>query len=174
MSLETLDNKDRQLAQAQGGNFRSSDDGAQQLLDGARATAAELGLAYAGSVTPPQAWQLTRSGAAFLVDVRSFEEYKFVGHVPSSLHVPWATGTALNRNPRFVKELEAKVKDKDAIVLLLCRSGNRSALAAEAAHKAGFTNVFNVAEGFEGDLNERLHRGTVNGWRRHDLPWEQD
>lgn len=174
MSLETLDNKDRQLAQAQGGNFRSSDDGAQQLLDGARATAAELGLAYAGSVTPPQAWQLTRSGAAFLVDVRSFEEYKFVGHVPSSLHVPWATGTALNRNPRFVKELEAKVKDKDAIVLLLCRSGNRSALAAEAAHKAGFTNVFNVTEGFEGDLNERLHRGAVNGWRRYDLPWEQD
>ncbi len=174
MSLETLDNKDRQHAQAQGGNFRSSDEGAQQLLDGARATAAELGLTYAGSVTPPQAWQLTRSGAAFLVDVRSFEEYKFVGHVPSSLHVPWATGTALNRNPRFVKELEAKVKDKDAIVLLLCRSGNRSALAAEAAHKAGFTNVFNVTEGFEGDLNERLHRGAVNGWRRYDLPWEQD
>ena len=171
MTLETLETHQ---AQDDRDGLPPSDSGSHPVLARARAAAAEHGLAYAGSVTPPQAWQLARSGAAFLVDVRSVEEYRFVGHVPGSLHVPWATGTSLNRNPRFVKELEAKVKAKDAIVLLLCRSGNRSALAAEAAHKAGFTNVFNVAEGFEGDLNERLHRGTVNGWRRHDLPWEQD
>ena len=171
MTLETLDIQPGHEASS---SLPSDDDRVQNLLASARAAGGQQGLAYAGSVTPPQAWQLTRSGAVFLVDVRTVEEYKFVGHVPGSLHVPWATGTSLNRNPRFVKELEAKVKDKDAIVLLLCRSGNRSALAAEAAHKAGFTNVFNVAEGFEGDLNERLHRGTVNGWRHHDLPWEQD
>jgi rhodanese-related sulfurtransferase len=118
-----------------------------------------------------------QKGQAALVDVRSGEERKFVGHVPESLHVAWATGTALTRNPRFVRELEAKLaKDggKDAVVLLLCRSGKRSALAAEAAAKAGFTNVFNVLEGFEGEIDERQHRGGADGWRFHQLPWVQD
>jgi len=59
-------------------------------------------------------------------------------------------------------------------VLLLCRSGKRSALAAEAATKAGFTSVFNVLEGFEGELNEAQHRGTADGWRFRGLPWVQD
>jgi rhodanese-related sulfurtransferase len=93
--------------------------------------------------------------------------------VPDSLHVAWASGTALTRNPRFVRELEAKVK-KTELVILLCRSGKRSALAAEAATKAGFTSVFNVSEGFEGDINEDQHRGFSNGWRFRDLPWVQD
>jgi len=109
--------------------------------------------------------------------VRSAEERKFVGHVPDSLHVPWATGTALTRNPRFVRELEAKVAkagNKEAVVLLLCRSGKRSALAAEAAAKAGFTRVFNVREGFEGEIDAHQHRGVADGWRFHGLPWVQD
>ena len=59
-------------------------------------------------------------------------------------------------------------------VLLLCRSGKRSDLAAEAAAKAGFTNVFNVLEGFEGEIDEQRHRGSLGGWRAHDLPWVQD
>lgn len=144
------------------------------LLAQARSDAAASGLPFAGSVTPTQAWQLFSNDQALLVDVRSTEEWKFVGHVPGTIHVPWATGTALNRNPRFVKELEAKTGSKDAVILLLCRSGNRSALAAEAAHKAGFTNVFNVSEGFEGDLNDHGQRGAHNGWRHHGLPWKQD
>jgi rhodanese-related sulfurtransferase len=92
-----------------------------------------------------------------------------------SLHVPWATDTALNRNPCFAKALDAKVGPKsgnERPVLLLCRSGKRSALAAAA--KAGIANVFNVQEGFEGDTDERRERGHFNGWRFHSLPWEQD
>ncbi|MDT9002003.1 rhodanese-like domain-containing protein [Paucibacter sp. APW11] len=145
----------------------------QALLEAARASARAAGLPYAGGVTPPQAWALVQAGAAQLVDVRSGEERKFVGHVPGSQHVAWATGTALTRNPRFVRELEAKV-DKTALVLLLCRSGKRSALAAEAAAKAGFTQVFNVLEGFEGELDARQQRGHADGWRFHGLPWQQD
>ncbi|MOA55372.1 hypothetical protein D3C78_1791530 [compost metagenome] len=97
--------------------------------------------------------------------------------MPDSLHVAWASGTALTRNPRFVRELEAKVAaagGKEAVVLLLCRSGKRSALAAEAAAKAGFTHVFNVLEGFEGEIDARQHRGGSDGWRFHGLPWVQD
>jgi len=89
------------------------------------------------------------------------------------LHVAWASGTSLNRNPRFVRELEAKT-GKDAVVLLLCRSGNRSALAAEAATKAGFTQVYNVLEGFEGEIDAQQRRGGQNGWRFHALPWVQE
>ena len=143
------------------------------VLDRVRQEARRSGLPYAGSVPPLEAWALVQAGAAVLVDVRSAEERKFVGQVPGSQHVAWATGTALTRNPRFVRELEAKVR-KDEPVLLLCRSGKRSALAAEAATKAGFTSVFNVLEGFEGELDSQQRRGTADGWRFRGLPWVQD
>jgi rhodanese-related sulfurtransferase len=142
-------------------------------LEAARAAAQSAGLGYAGGVSPALAWELFAGGEAVLVDVRSAEERKFVGLVPDSLHVPWASGTSLTRNPRFVRELEAKT-GKDAVVLLLCRSGKRSVLAAEAATKAGLTNVFNVLEGFEGEINAKGHRGTGDGWRFRGLPWVQD
>jgi rhodanese-related sulfurtransferase len=90
------------------------------------------------------------------------------------VHVPWASGTALTRNPRFARELEARVGGKDKLVLLLCRSGKRSALAAEAAAKAGLAFAFSVLEGFEGDLDHRQQRGHLNGWRQRGLPWVQD
>lgn len=143
-------------------------------LVAARKQAATAGLAYAGGVPPQQAWTLISSGAASLLDVRTGEERKFVGHVPGGLHVAWATGTALTRNPRFVREVEAKVKDKSTVLLLLCRSGKRSVAAAEVLAKAGFSNVFNVLEGFEGDLDQHQHRGTADGWRFRALPWVQD
>ncbi|PEQ14807.1 rhodanese-like domain-containing protein, partial [Piscirickettsia salmonis] len=100
-------------------------------LEQARAAALGQHLPYAGGVSPVDAWTLAQNGDAVLVDVRSAEERKFVGHIPGTVHVPWATGTSLTRNPRFVRELEAKVASaggKDAVVLLLCRSGKRSAL----------------------------------------------
>lgn len=142
-------------------------------LEAAQSAARSAGLPYAGSVTPQQAWALHHAGEAVLVDVRTNEERKFVGHVPGTLHVAWATGTSLTRNPRFVRELEAKA-GKGAALVLLCRSGNRSAQAAEAAAKAGFAHVFNVSEGFEGELDEAGHRGLRNGWRFHGLPWVQE
>ena len=147
---------------------------AQEALQTLEAEATFRQLPYTGLVPPRLAWALFEAGDALLVDVRSAEERKFVGHVPSSLHVAWATGTALTRNPRFVRELEAKVGGKDRTVLLLCRSGKRSALAAEAAAKAGFTHVFNVLEGFEGELDAQGHRGNSDGWRHRNLPWVQD
>ena len=65
-----------------------------QTLESARALARAVGLPYAGGVTPALAWALFEQGKALLVDVRSTEERKFVGHVPGSLHVAWATGTS--------------------------------------------------------------------------------
>ena len=143
------------------------------VLTQARAVARQEALPYAGGVTPQQAWALVQAGTAVLVDVRSAEERKFVGAVPGSVHVAWATGTSLTRNPRFVRELEAKVA-KGAVLLLLCRSGKRSALAAAAATQAGFGNAFNVLEGFEGEIDACGRRGSLGGWRLRGLPWSQD
>ncbi|KAF1030088.1 MAG: Sulfurtransferase [Burkholderia plantarii] len=147
---------------------------AHAILDRAREAARAGGLSYGGGVAPADAWALASAGEALLIDVRTAEERKFVGQVPDSLHVAWANGTALTRNPRFVRELEARAGGKEAVILLLCRSGNRSAQAADAAAKAGFTQVFNVLEGFEGDLDDARRRGGHNGWRFHGLPWIQD
>jgi rhodanese-related sulfurtransferase len=124
-------------------------------------------------VHPREAWELFSHDEAQLIDVRSNEEQKFVGSVFGALSVPWATGTGLIRNPRFVREVEQKVKKTD-VLLLLCRSGKRSALAARALTEAGFENVFNIAEGFEGELDEKQQRGRLGGWRSHGLPWVQD
>lgn len=143
------------------------------LLVAARAAAGQRNLPYAGGVTPDQAWELAGKGDAILIDVRSGEERTFVGKVPGTLHVAWASGTALTRNPRFARELEQKVGKQEA-VLLLCRSGKRSALAAEVATKAGFAHVFNVLEGFEGELDAQQQRGKQDGWRFRGLPWTQE
>jgi rhodanese-related sulfurtransferase len=146
---------------------------AASLLQNARAQAVQKGLDYAGDVTPQEAHELLLSGAARLVDVRTPEERKFVGFVPDSIAVAWATGTSFTRNPRFVRELEGKAR-KDEVLLFVCRSGSRSEQAAQAAARAGFKQAFNVAEGFEGELDQQQHRGTITGWRHHGLPWIQD
>ncbi len=143
-------------------------------LDKARHEARLNGLRFAGSLPPITAWGLVQAGAAQLVDVRSAEEFRFVGHVPGAINVPWATGISLTPNPRFVRELEAKLNKRDAPVLLLCRSGKRSAQAAEAATRGGLPQVFNVLEGFEGEIDAYSQRGQGDGWRFHGLPWMQD
>lgn len=148
-------------------------EGLPETLEAARQEAVKEGLNYAGKISPDEAWKLFVNGHAHLVDVRAAEERKFVGHVPNTLHVAWQTGPALIKNPRFLRELENKLS-KDTVILLLCRSGKRSAAAAEAATAAGFKHVFNIREGFEGDLNENQQRGSSGGWRQRGLPWVQD
>jgi len=143
------------------------------LLEKAIRAARAARLPFAGSVPPAEAWALVESGRAVLVDVRSSEERRFVGYVPGSLHVAWATGIALARNPRFLRELESHVGKSD-VLLMLCRSGKRSALAAAAATAIGFTAAFQVEEGFEGDLDGAGQRGRLGGWRLHGLKWVQD
>ena len=137
------------------------------ILDAAHERAQLLGLPYAGDVTPQEAWQLFSRKLALLIDVRTAEERTNVGYVPGSFHVAWATGAAMERNPRFVRELESKA-DKLDVILFLCRSGKRSVAAAAAVSRLGFKNVFNVTEGFEGV------QGHGNGWRAHGLPWVQE
>ena len=144
-----------------------------QIFNDSKQRVEEHYLEFTGTVLPQEAWALFQAGEVVIVDVRTSEERKFVGYVEDTIHIPWATGTALSRNPRFTKELETKV-GKDKIILLLCRSGKRSAAAANVAFNAGFENIYNIDQGFEGDLDENNHRGSFNGWRFHGLPWRQE
>ena len=78
------------------------------------------------------------------------------------------------RNQNFlaaVKErLEEKGLTRDDKVFLMCRSGGRSASAADLLSEAGFTNVFSVVDGYEGDMAKNGKR-ILNGWKNSDLPW---
>ncbi len=143
------------------------------LLERARHRSQTFGAPFAGLVYPPEAWALVQSGAGVLIDVRTPEERKYVGRVPETPHVAWRFGPDMAPNPHFVEQVQA-IASKDKPVLLLCRSGIRSASAAEALTQAGYANAINVLEGFEGELDSHQQRGTYNGWRYHGLPWIQD
>jgi rhodanese-related sulfurtransferase len=144
----------------------------EQVLDIARTRFEATHGGYAGAVTPAEAWQLVRAGAARLVDVRTAAELRYVGRVPGALHVEWH-GKDRADVQRFVAELRAHVEPDD-VVLFLCRSAVRSHHAAGVADAAGFDQAFNVLEGFEGQRNHLQQRGLIDGWRRQGLPWIQD
>ncbi len=144
----------------------------EQIFDLATVRRLELDLDYAGAVTPPEAWQLVVSRAAALIDVRTAAEFKFVGRVPQSVNVEWRGEDPAPR-AKFIDDLR-RIADPDAPLLFLCRSAVRSDAAAAAATEAGFTRVYNVLEGFEGQRDAAQQRGHINGWRRAGLPWIQD
>jgi rhodanese-related sulfurtransferase len=129
------------------------------------------GLPYAGAVTPAEAHELMKAGARF-VDVRTRPELQYVGKVPDALAIEWQTWPGSKPNPQFLAEL-AKYVGKDEPVLFLCRSGARSHSAAEAAAREGWTQAYNILEGFEGDKDAQGHRNTLGGWRKAGLPWTQ-
>ncbi|MBU6485481.1 MAG: rhodanese-like domain-containing protein [Betaproteobacteria bacterium] len=109
---------------------------------------------------------------AVMIDCRSEMEYLFVGHPAGAHHVAWNEAPDWEVNPHFVGQVK-KVASMNRPVVLICRSGQRSTAAGEELEKAGFTEVYNVVDGFEGPLDEDHHRGTIGGWRKEGLPWEQ-
>ncbi|CAN3126775.1 rhodanese-like domain-containing protein [Mycobacterium sp. smrl_JER01] len=139
-------------------------------------------MSYAGDITPEQAWTLlSENPDAVLVDVRTDAEWRFVG-VPdlSSLQrdavfIEW-NRTDGTRNDGFVDDLVQQVGVDDSAgerpVVFLCRSGNRSIGAAEAATAAGIGPSYNILDGFEGNLDQNRHRGAT-GWKAVGLPWTQ-
>ena len=125
------------------------------------------------SLKPKDAHALLRADPqAVLIDCRARAEYQYVGHPPGAQHVSWNDVPDWEINPRFVAQVKA-IARMDQPVVLICRAGNRSLAAGQALERAGFTDVCNVLDGFEGPLDERHHRNTIAGWRRDGLPWEQ-
>ena len=138
-------------------------------------------MSYAGDITPHQAWTLLNDHPdAVLVDVRTEAEWRFVG-VPDlsglgrhAVFLEWNT-SAGTHNEQFAAQLRdqiAPAEDPARPVIFLCRSGQRSIGAAQAATGIGITPAYNVLDGFEGQLDADGHRGGA-GWRATGLPWRQ-
>lgn len=144
-----------------------------EMLDAAQARASEKELPYVGALLPKEAYALLQSApGAKLVDVRTRAECDYVGRVPGAVQIEWQRYPNGQPNPDFLVELQAQV-DREALVMFLCRSGARSHAAASTAAAAGYTQAFNILEGFEGDKDQQGHRNSVGGWRFAGLPWAQ-
>lgn len=137
---------------------------------------------YAGDVTAREAWdELMKNPGAVLFDVRTKVEWQLIGQPDLSsidrepIYLQWVTAEGVNKN--FVAEVEAALNElgtaKDAPIYFMCQSGGRSKMAAMQLAEKGYTASYNVAEGFEGDLDEEKHRNSVSGWKVAGLPWTQ-
>jgi rhodanese-related sulfurtransferase len=140
---------------------------AAAILERAGARAKQMGLRYAGAVTPREAHELAERGAAKIVDVRTPPEWREVGHVADAPLIEWPRNGPPEAYQAFLDAVRAKF-DPSEKLLFLCRSGVRSHHAAELAANAGFQNAYNVLEGFEGEQGAGF-----NGWRAAGLPWRQ-
>lgn len=146
-------------------------------------------------LTPRQAYAMkTQEGrkVAFF-DIRTRAEAMYVGMAgPVDALIPFVEHQELMlewddaRNiyklepfQDFLPEVERRLAElglvgKDAPIILMCRSGDRSAKAADRLQAAGYTRVYSVAEGFEGDLAQsgpKAGQRVVNGWKNAELPW---
>ena len=116
---------------------------------------------------------LNESTDAKLIDTRTFIEFSFIGHPIGAIHIPLKRPPNWQVLPDFIERVEKEVPNKATAIVLLCRSGARSMQAAELLQQAGYNDLYNMEEGFEGDKDDNNHRGTLGGWRFHGLPWEQ-
>jgi rhodanese-related sulfurtransferase len=145
-------------------------------------------------LTPQQAYEMKKAnpkGVAFF-DVRTRAEAMYVGWpsdadalVPYVEHPELMTEWddkrfmyKLEPNQEFVPELERRLKDmglgKDATIILICRSGDRSSKAQDRLQQSGYSKVYGIAEGFEGDTAKegaKAGQRVVNGWKNASLPW---
>jgi len=126
------------------------------------------------------------------IDVRTQAEIAFVGiptvvdaNIPYEVIEDWNQWDEKGKtfkmtvNDNFVSAVEKRIKakglNKQSPVILMCRSGYRSADAANLLAKAGYKNVFNLVDGFEGDKAESgKGQRVVNGWKNSDLPWSDE
>jgi rhodanese-related sulfurtransferase len=142
-------------------------------------------------LTSTEAYQVATSEKVLFVDVRTRAEVNFLGMpTVADANIPYMeldqfyawdekkSSYKLDVNSAFMTELsnrlEQKGMGKDGKIIVMCRSGDRSAAAANFLAKAGFKNVYSVVDGFEGDLaNDGPNKGqrVVNGWRNNKLPW---
>ena len=140
------------------------------------------------NATPPQAYEMLLKDPAhtFIVDVRTQPEYQFIGHPVGAYNIPvkflsnrcTEKGYPEVDNAEFEQDLLTRFNPKTDRLLLLCRSGSRSCVAANLAVKAGFSEdkVFNVMGGFEGDKIKNKNSAydgqrKLGGWRNEGLPW---
>jgi rhodanese-related sulfurtransferase len=120
-----------------------------------------------------------------ILDVRTPEEFLFVGHPTMAWKIPVAAQTyewdaakgqfPMKPLPDFVSRVQEVAKPDDT-VMVMCRSGGRSAMAVNLLAQAGFKHVYNIIDGMEGDVVEdptSVFQGQrlKNGWKNSGCPW---
>ena len=132
------------------------------------------------NIPPQQVWQALRENPqAQMVDVRTDAEWTYVGLADLTAAgkqpalIAWQIFPRMEVNAGFVDALKDAGFTPEHHIYFLCRSGVRSLAAAQAARAAGFTHVFNCADGFEGTADADGHRGKLGGWKASGLPWRQ-
>ncbi len=129
-------------------------------------------------------WRANPDGVHIL-DVRTPSEYIFVGHALMARNIPVRffsgdldvvkMGPVMPWNESFVQEVKNRYGETDTI-MVMCRSGGRSAAAVNKLAEAGFKRVYNIIDGFEGDGirsrdPQQNGKRIVNGWRNAGAPW---
>ena len=130
-------------------------------------------MSYTADLSPAEAHALlTEREDAVLIDCRTQAEWTFVGvpDVDDARFVEWTRYPDGSRNENFVRDVAGGL-GPDQPIIVLCRTGGRSAAGATALTEAGFNEVYNVLDGFEGHPDENGHR--TGGWRGAGLPWKQ-
>lgn len=132
------------------------------------------------NVPPLRVWEALRGEPkAQLVDVRTDAEWNFVGLPDLAplgkqvVPIQWQVYPNMSVNGAFVNQLKEVGFTPEHHIYFICRSGQRSHAAAQAARDAGYPHAFNVSEGFEGAVDANGHRGKANGWKAAGLPWRQ-
>lgn len=146
------------------------------VLQSAQQRSKDNNFSYAGAFSPQEAFSVLQANPkAQLVDVRTKAELELVGRVPDAINVEWATFPGMVANPDFAKQLAEQLNqadlDKNSVIIFMCRTGGRSHNAASVAATLGFTQAYNMLEGFEGEANQLKQRTLVNGWKHAGLPW---
>jgi rhodanese-related sulfurtransferase len=137
---------------------------------------------YAGDLCCAEGWKaLEDDPTAVLIDVRTQVEWQLIGKPDLSslgkepVYLQWVTMQGVNKN--FVEELKAALEErgisKDTALYFMCQSGGRSKMAAMQLTEQGYSRCYNLADGFEGDLDEHQHRNSISGWKVAGLPWTQ-
>lgn len=138
-------------------------------------------------LTPTEAHAaLEQTPEIVFVDVRDPREATFVG-LPNSVDavvpllivgdkfLPEKGKYAMTPNPAFLDQVAEVVaregRDKDDILFVTCQAGGRTAKAVNALAKAGYSQVYALFEGIEGDLDKETGHRDLNGWKNSGLPW---
>ena len=128
------------------------------------------------SLSPQEAFAMTRNADTYLIDVRTIAEYVYLGHPEDAHCLPllfWNEKEQNQvRNSDFLQDLDSRFTKEDTLIFI-CRSGSRSLFAARMALGNGFQKVYQVTEGFEGGKDTKGYR-TIGGWKNSGLPYTYD
>ncbi len=141
-------------------------------------------------VTAQEAYKRWKAGPerVNILDVRTPEEYVFVGHAEMARNIPLVFVTrqwdadnnefVVEPNPDFIPNVKGLFTLTD-MLLVMCRTGGRSAKAVNALASVGFVNVYNIIDGMEGDkVNDpgsvNYGKRMKNGWKNSGSPWTYD